>query len=374
MAPCAAVDGSFLYTPAADSFGADAFTYTVNDAGGASSPATVSIAVASTNDLPTATADAHATNEDTPLTVRAPGVLGNDTDVDGDALSAVLVTGPSRGTLALQPDGAFLYTPAVDFFGADAFTYTVNDGGGASSPVTVSIAVAATNALPAATADTYATTEGTPLIVSAPGVLANDSDPLDRPLTAVLVRAPRNGTLTRFAPNGSFMYRRAQNFSGTDTFVYRAAAGGHHSVHTTVTLRIRPVNDKPVAADDVYRNYRGKTIRVPAAGVLENDTDVDGDALTAVLVTRPHHGQLTFRANGSFTYRSDSTFHGSDTFTYRASDGRRTSTVATVTITGLRDIRSSTHCRIRTRRQPVSGCLSRRRACLATISTRAEDP
>ena len=89
-------DGAFTYTPAADFFGADAFTYTVSDAGGASSPATVSIAVASTNDLPTATADTYATPEDTPLTVSAPGVLGNDTDVDGDPLSAVLVTGPTR--------------------------------------------------------------------------------------------------------------------------------------------------------------------------------------------------------------------------------------------------------------------------------------
>ena len=58
----------------------------------------MSIAVASTNDLPTATADTYATNEDTPLTVSAPGVLANDTDVDGDALSAVLVTGPAHGT------------------------------------------------------------------------------------------------------------------------------------------------------------------------------------------------------------------------------------------------------------------------------------
>ena len=133
------------------------------------------------------------------------------------------------------------------------------------------------------------------------------------------------------------------------------------------------MNDKPVAADDVYRNDRGKTIRVPAAGVLENDTDVDGDALTAVLATRPHHGQLTFRANGSFTYRSDSTFHGSDTFTYRASDRRRTSTVATVTITGLTRHPEFDALPNSTRRQPVSGCLSRRRACLATISTRAEE-
>ena len=98
---------------------------------------------------------------------------------------------------------------------------------------------------------------------------------------------------------------------------------------------VAPVNDKPVAADDIYWNDEGQTINVPAPGVLGNDTDADGAPLTAVLIARPFHGSLTFRADGSFTYRSNSTFHGSDTFTYRASDGPTRSTIATVTITGL---------------------------------------
>ena len=69
--------------------------------------------------------------------------------------------------------------------------------------------------------------------------------------------------------------------------------------------------------------------------MLGNDTDVEGSTLTAALVTPPHHGTLTFRADGSFTYTSNATFHGSDSFTYKASDGLKKSTVATVTITGL---------------------------------------
>ena len=168
----------------------------MSEAGGASSPATVSIAVASTNDLPTATADAYATNEDTPLTVSAPGVLANDTDVDGDPLSAVLVSGPSHGTLSLQADGAFTYTPAADFFGADAFTYTVNDGGGASSPRPCRSRSPRRTICPTATADTYATNEDTPLTVSAPGVLANDTDVDGDALSAVLVSGPSHGTLS----------------------------------------------------------------------------------------------------------------------------------------------------------------------------------
>ena len=328
-------DGSFTYTPAAGFSGADAFTYKANDGSGDSNVATVSIAIAAINDLPVATADAYATSEGTVLTVSAPGVLANDTDADGDPLGAILVSGPSHGTLTLQSNGSFTYTPAAGFSGADAFTYKANDGTGDSNVATVSIAIAPSSHLPTGNADTYSTNEDTLLSVSAPGVLANDSDPLGRPLTAILVRGPLHGTLTKFAANGSLKYKPALNFNGTDTLVYRAAAGADRSADTTVTFVVAPVNDKPVAADDIYRNDEGQTIDVPAPGVLANDTDADGNPLTAVLIARPFHGSLTFRADGSFTYRSNSTFHGSDTFTYKASDGPTRSTVATVTITGL---------------------------------------
>ena len=284
-------DGAFIYTPAADFFGADAFTYTVNDGGGASSPATVSIAVASTNDLPTAAADTYATHEDTPLTVSAPGVLGNDTDVDGDALSAVLVTGPAHGTLALQPDGSFVYTPAADFFGADAFTYTVSDSGGASSPATVSIAVASTNDLPTATADAYATNEDTPLTVSAPGVLANDTDVDGDPLSAVLVTGPAHGTVA-LQPDGAFTYTPAADFFGADAFTYTVSDGGGASSPATVSIAVASTNDLPVATADTYATNEDTPLTVSAPGVLANDTDVDGDALSAVLVTGPTHGTL----------------------------------------------------------------------------------
>ncbi len=80
-----------------------------------------------TNRPPAAAADAYTTAEDTALTVAAPGVLGNETDPDGDPLTAVLVSGPSHGTLTLNADGSFGYTPAADFAGTDMFSYR---GGG----------------------------------------------------------------------------------------------------------------------------------------------------------------------------------------------------------------------------------------------------
>lgn len=97
------------------------------------------------NSAPVAQDDAFTTDEDTPLDVAAPGVLGNDTDADGDALSAALVSGAQHGSVALNADGSFHYTPAADYNGPDSFTYGANDGSADSSTATVSITVEAAN-------------------------------------------------------------------------------------------------------------------------------------------------------------------------------------------------------------------------------------
>src|SRR5439155_7277357 len=98
----------------------------------------------------------------------------------------------------------------------------------------------------------------------------------------------------------------------------------------TVSLTIRPMNHAPVAANDSFATDEDTPLVVLAAqGVLANDTDVDGNSLTAVVVTGPGHGVLTLNANGSFTYTPAADFNGSDSFTYRANDGQADSNVAT---------------------------------------------
>ena len=95
------------------------------------------------NDAPVAVDDTYTTSEDTPLTVVAPGVLGNDTDVEGDTLTAGLVSGPVHGTLTLYADGSFTYTPDAGWLGTDSFTYAASDGTANSNPATVTLTVTA---------------------------------------------------------------------------------------------------------------------------------------------------------------------------------------------------------------------------------------
>ncbi len=98
---------------------------------------------ADTDTPPTATADAYATTANVAIVRAAPGVLANDADADGDALTAALVSGPSHGSVTLAADGGFTYTPSAGFVGSDAFTYRALDPSGAeSAPATVSITIA----------------------------------------------------------------------------------------------------------------------------------------------------------------------------------------------------------------------------------------
>jgi VCBS repeat-containing protein len=197
-----------------------------------------------TNRAPTAAADAYSTNEDTALTVNAPGVLANDGDPDGNQLSAVLGSGPSHGTIALNANGSFTYTPAANYNGTDSFTYQASDGTLQSGPATVTITVTGANDGPTATGDTYSTGEDTALTVAAPGVLGNDSDPDGDTLSAVAGSAPAHGSLS-LNDDGSFTYTPAADYNGSDSFTYRANDGALTSGPAAVTITVTAVNDAP---------------------------------------------------------------------------------------------------------------------------------
>ena len=301
----------------------------------------MSLTITGVNEAPVAADDSYATNEDTPLTVPGyQGVLANDSDVDaGTLLTAALVSGPTHGTLTLNPNGSFLYTPTGNYNGPDSFTYQASDGTLQSAVTTVSLTVNAVNDPPATTPDgaggSFTTPEDGVLTVPAgSGVLSNDVDPDGNPLTAVLVTGPTHGTLV-LNPDGSFVYTPAANYNGPDSFVYQATDGTTPSGNTTVVLNVTPQPDPPTASNDgtggTFTATEDGSLTVPAAsGVLGNDSDPEGDPLTASVATGPAHGTLTLNPDGSFTYTPDANYTGPDSFTYVVSDGTLTSPPATV--------------------------------------------
>jgi VCBS repeat-containing protein len=320
-------DGTVSYTPAANYHGPDSFTYTASD-GVLSDTAMVSVTVSPVNDAPVAQDDSYLATEDTTLIIAAPGVLNNDTDVDGDSLSAVVGSAPTHGTLSLAANGSFEYTPAPDYTGADSFTYTLSDGE-LTDTATVSLTIGTANDAPVAQDDSVTTAEDTAVVIP---VLANDTDADGNSLTVTTVSDPANGS-TLMNPDGTVTYTPDTNFDGADSFTYTASDGQGGTDTATVTVTVTPVNDAPVANDDSYDATEDTARIIAAPGVLGNDTDVDGDALTATVLTAPAHGTLTLDANGSFTYTPATDYTGSDSFTYTASDGQGGSDSARVSLT-----------------------------------------
>ncbi|MGD0795108.1 MAG: cadherin-like domain-containing protein, partial [Dehalococcoidales bacterium] len=309
------------------------FTYRANDGQANSNTATVTITITAVNYPPVAVNDAYTTNENIALTVAAPGVLANDTDPDGDNITAVKVTDPAHGTLTLNSNGSFTYTPAAYYNGTDSFTYKANDGQANSNTATVTITITAVNYPPVAVNDAYTTSQNTALTVTAAmGVLSNDTDADGDTLTAIKVTDPTHGTVT-LNSNGSFTYTPTTGYTGSDSFTYKANDGKADSNTATVTITVTAVNHAPVAVNDAYTTSQNTALTVAAKGVLSNDTDADGDSLTAVKVSDPSHGTLTLNSNGSFTYTPTTGYTGSDSFTYKANDGKADSNTATVTIT-----------------------------------------
>jgi hypothetical protein len=136
--------------------------------------------------------------------------------------------------------------------------------------------------------------------------------------------------------NGSFNYTPKSNFNGTDSFTYRGNDGGANSTVTTVFITVQSVNDPPVANDGTYFTDQDTMLIVPAPGVLGNDSDVDGDSLTASLDEDGGNGTYALQSDGSFTYAPDIGFFGSDRYTYSACDNRGLCDTAIATITVLK--------------------------------------
>jgi len=330
-------DGSFTYTPNQDFNGTDSFVYQVDDGNGGIATATATITVDPVNDDPIAADDSIMLDEDTSATF---DVLENDMDVDGDMLTASVVTGPANGQLLMNEGGSFTYTPVLNFNGEDSFVYQIDDGNGGMASATVTLVVNPVNDDPVANDDIYQFNQDTTLNVdAASGVLSNDADIDGDMLTAMLLEGPANGELS-FNDDGSFSYTPVAGFSGTDSFTYQADDGNGGMAAAMVTLTVDRVNQTPVAQNDTYTTNEDSSLSVSAAaGVLANDSDPDSEVLTASLVSGPANGALTLNADGSFTYTPNDDFNGTDSFIYQIvdADGATATATAMISVNAVND-------------------------------------
>ena len=241
----AIINGNTLtYTPVANFYGADSFTFRATDPDGESSQAAVSVTVTPVDQAPVAIAQSVSVIHDAPQVI----VLGGtDAETPASQLTYTIATEPTHGTLVRVPGSAdaFTYTPAAGYLGADSFSFTVTDTGNppgnlsnakTSTPATVSVAVV--DPPPVGVADNYTTREGVVLTVPATqGVLANDTDSAGDTLTATLVTSVAHGTLV-LSSNGSFTYTPAATFTGTDSFTYLPHGTYVAGAATTVTINV----------------------------------------------------------------------------------------------------------------------------------------
>ena len=320
------LNGTFTYTPNANFTGTDTFIYEVRDLLGRSDLGLVTINVAPINDAPVANNDTYSTNEDTQLDVLLPGILGNDLDVENDALTITLIADVTNGTLTLNQDGSFTYIPVLNFNGTDTFTYLINDGEFDSNVATVTLNVVAVNDGPIANPLAFTVANaGT----NTGNLTATDIDVPADTLTFSLITAPVNGTVI-ILPNGEYSYTHNGSATLSDSFEFSVTDGDLSST-ATVTITVLAINLSPVAIGQSFSVVTSGTFSGAVSG-----TDPETDPLVFSLLTGPVNGSLVFNSDGTYTYVHNGGPSTSDSFLFEVYDGSSTSNaLVTITIIGL---------------------------------------
>ena len=311
-------DGTYTYTPAKDYNGPDSFVITVSDGNGGNIPVTINVTITAVNDAPVAISPGVTTAEDTPVNGKITA-----TDADGDPLTYATTTPPAHGTVVVNPDGTYTFTPAKDYNGPDSFVITVSDGNGGNTPITINVTITAVNDAPvAATLVNINTNKNTPVNGA---IVATDTD--GDPLTYTATTPPAHGKVV-VNPDGTYTYTPANNYSGTDTFVITVSDGKGGTIAVTVNVTINSTNVAPVATSPAVTTAED----TPVNGTI-TATDADGDALTFTVATPPAHGTVVLRPDGTYTYTPAANFNGTDVFTVTVSDGKGGTINITINIT-----------------------------------------
>ncbi|EGR1768234.1 tandem-95 repeat protein, partial [Vibrio parahaemolyticus] len=251
----------------------------------------------------------------------------NDAFKDSDSALNFSVSGNSNVLVSIE-NGIATISPTADWNGSETLTFTATDSSGESISQTVNFTVAPVADI---VADKATVVEDTPTIIK---VLGNDTfEGDDQVVSLDTNNGPANGTVS-VNPDGSVTYTPNDNYHGTDSFTYIVTSGGV-SESTTVSVDVTPVNDAPVAKDDIATTQEDTVVTID---VLPNDTDVDGDKLSVESASVPKEQGTVEVVNGKLVFTPAENFNGDAEITYTVTDGQLTDEAkVTVTVNPVND-------------------------------------
>ncbi|WP_232700586.1 tandem-95 repeat protein [Vibrio parahaemolyticus] len=251
----------------------------------------------------------------------------NDAFKDSDSALNFSVSGNSNVLVSIE-NGIATISPTADWNGSETLTFTATDPSGESISQTVNFTVAPVADI---VADKATVVEDTPTIIK---VLGNDTFEGDGKVVSLDANnGPANGTVS-VNPDGSVTYTPNDNYYGADSFTYIVTSGGV-SESTTVSVDVTPVNDAPVAKDDIATTQEDTAVTID---VLPNDSDVDGDKLSVESASVPKDQGTVEVVNGKLVFTPAENFNGDAEITYTVTDGELTDEAkVTVTVNPVND-------------------------------------
>lgn len=327
-------NGDIIFTPAINFHGVARFDYQVSDGVNPPVSSRIHITVENTDDAPFARPDALPLYVGAATEITAEKLLGNDLEFDGDALQIVAVNALAGGTATLNGDGNVIFTPTGAVGDFVSVTYTVSDENGNQSTTAFTGTLAERQPLTAID-DQFAGTENTPITLPLATLLANDQNSAENPATIIKFFDVNNGRVS-FNTAGDVVFTPAAGFSGDASFTYRASNqnGGEDTATVTITIEADATNAAPDANDDSGLQLdEDSSLTIPAATLLANDSDPDGDTLTITEVGAAQNGNVMLTPGGDVIFTPNADYNGPASFAYSISDGNGGTAIATASLT-----------------------------------------